>query len=520
MSALFLLDPFSTRCVLGRCARRICATLLVASVPLSLAAQTGASIGVQRVADSSRVQLKPQLPTTTAPLDLYDTWKLGFVQSPQAKIALSRYAEQQEQKNISRGGLWPRISAGYSRSRVHGWNEQPNFFGQVVRSDLRYSSTNLNAQLRQPVLNYPRYAEYQRGKAIAALGQAQLALDQHHLSLQIAQTYFATLLAFEDWHMQGERVEFFAQRVQTFKELLRLDSATELELQETEARLATVQADRLRAADTLRIYARQLQALIGVQPLYLKQLQSEWQYQPLDHDLDSLLEQALLHNPDIQTAQHEMSVRKAALDAARSEYFPTLDLVISAGKANSEDLSTLSQRTNTFAIGLTMFIPIFTGGYTTAASTQARFQWQAAQHRYDAIVARAQADIQKQYGLYVSGARRVEAMAKAVESSQISLESMQKSYSVGAANNLEVLDAQDQLMQTRYNYYDARLQLLLAKLRLDAAVGMPLASTLQQIAQQQSQGEVIRLLDPLSSWGETANGWTTFTLQPSQPVPR
>lgn len=514
MNALMLPDVLSRLSVTGRLTHTLCAVLL--SLIISpLAAQSIVELGVHRIDSSVRAHVTDQSSPSSTPFDLYDLWQMGFTQSPRAKAALSRFAEHQEQRAISRGGLLPHIAAGYSRSRIHGWREQPGWFGQITRSDLRYDSTNMYAQLQQPLFNLARYAEFQRGKAVAEFGQAQLALDQEQISLQIAQSYFATLLAFEDWQMQRERADFYAQRLDTFKALMRFDNATPIEVEETAARLATAQADLLRAADTLRTSARQLQSYTGVQPHHLRQLQRESLYQPLADDLDTLQQTALRRNRDIQAAKQELNIYQARVDAARSQYFPTVDLGISWGKADSEDLSTLSQRSNTFAIGVNVSIPIFTGGYTTAATSQARFQWQAAQHRYDATVAKVQAEVQKQYGLYTSGKRRVEAMKAAAESSQRSLDSMLKSFSVGAANNLDVLNAQDQLMQTRYDYYEARLELLLALLRLDAAVGESMHQSIQTMAQQHFQGAIITLPTTLRYWHDNARGWTLFNIQPA-----
>lgn len=508
MSAHSPVNHFTRLLSAGRLAR-VAGAVLVTVAGASVAGQPM----VQHIDRSVRVQMQAK-PLSFSVYDLYDVWQMGFSQSPYSKLALSRYAESQEERAISRAGLLPQISAGYSRSRIHGWRQQPNRFGQIARSDLRYDSTNLNLQLQQPLLNYARYAEYQRGKAVANYGQAQLAVDQQYISLEIAQSYFATLLAYENWQMQRDRANFFTERVTTFNELQRGGQATLLEVEETAARLATAEADLLLAADELRTRARQLESYIGVQPQSLRQLQDEWRYTPLTQDLESLVETGVLRNRAVQSVQQEVAIYQARLDAARSQYFPTVSLGITLAKADSEDLSTLSQRTNTFAIGINVAIPIFTGGYTTAATSQARYQLNSAQHRYQAELAKTKAEIQKQYGLYTSGALRVAAMKTAMESSQLSLDSVQKSFSVGAANNIDVLDAQDQLIQTRYDYYQARLDVLLAQLQLNAVVGESLPQTIQTIAQQQFQGPVIQLPSPLRQQEDNARGWTLYPIQP------
>lgn len=82
--------------------------------------------------------------------------------------------------------------------------------------------------------------------------------------------------------------------------------------------------------------------------------------------MQSLLERAVEHNPQLKVAQQEQRIYQARLDAASSQYWPTVDLVASFSRGDSEDLATLSQRTNTYAVGVQVNIPLFTGGYTTA----------------------------------------------------------------------------------------------------------------------------------------------------------
>lgn len=493
-------------------------TRLGAALSLSLCAfSAGAHQAVQQVQTTLGAQL-PLVQAGQAPVfGLFEVWQLGLNQDPSYQAAQSRYAASQTQSTISRAGLLPQVQASFQKSRVHGWRERPGMFGITQRSDLRYDSTNYYAQLNQPLINYPRYAEYRRGQAVAALGSAQFAANQQRIGLTIAQSYFNTILAYEDWQMQRSRVAFLSQRVQSFEQLRAYAASTEVELAETKARLALAQGDVLQAADELRTNARQLQAHIGQRPQTLRGISRHWQYQPLQASLEELLLTAHAQNREIQAAEQNVAAYEARYDAAVSQYFPTLDLVMSAGKADSEDLASLSQRSNTFAVGVSMRIPIFTGGYTTANKTQASHQLQQAKHRYTATVDRINTDVRKHHSVYTSGAQRVQAFLTAVASAELSLDSALKSFRVGAASNLDVLDAQDALLDARYQYVQARMEQQLAKLQLEAALGQPLSAPIEQMAQSQFQGAILTLPTGLNTWTDSADGWTFYPLSPTSP---
>ena len=84
-------------------------------------------------------------PAVVPALDLYGAWQQAFAFDPNYRAAVSEFGASQAQKNISRGGLLPQVSAAYSDRRVSGWRERPGYLGVINRTDLSYDSTNLNA---------------------------------------------------------------------------------------------------------------------------------------------------------------------------------------------------------------------------------------------------------------------------------------------------------------------------------------------------------------------------------------
>lgn len=452
---------------------------------------------------------------TSAPVDLYEAWHLSLLNDPSFQAERRRAAAAQEQLKISRSGLLPQVSLGYQKSRVTGWEDRTGMFGMRQRVDLRYDSSNFYAQLRQPLLNYSSYAEYQRGKAVASHGQAQLEANRQRFALQLIQNYFEIILTVEDWRMQKERVRFLEEREHGFQLLVQHDHGTLTDLLETQARLAIAQAELVKVADHLRLSVRQLQTRVGTRPTKVQSLSRAWGFEPLAQDLYELTQRALMQNKEIQTARQEMTIYKARLDAATGQYLPTLDFTASFRRGDSEDLSTRSQRTNTYSFGLNLNIPIFTGGYTTAARFQAGQQYRQAQHRYDSVVGRTESEVYKHYSTYTSGIHRVQALHTAVKSNELSLDSALKSFNVGAASNLDVLDAQDELIEARYEFFQSRLDVLLAQFQLLSTVGQRLDSAIQQISSQHFQGGAVSLPQGLSTWEDSVDGWTLFTIQPT-----
>jgi outer membrane protein len=82
----------------------------------------------------------------------------------------------------------------------------------------------------------------------------------------------------------------------------------------------------------------------------------------------------------------------------------------------------------------------------------------------------AQATRTAYFGL-VSGTNQVKALESAEASSQSALEANQLGYQVGVRINIDVLNAQSQLYQTKRDLAQARYNVLLAHLKLRQANG-------------------------------------------------
>ncbi len=409
-------------------------------------------------------------PSIRGIVDLSRAWRLALEHDHTYLAAISERAATQTQRQQGRSVLLPQVQAGYWRSKVTGTIEQP-YMGRRLSSDVSYDSTNAYIQLQQPLLNYERYATYRRGAALAQQGSAVFAVKQQETGIRLATAYFNLLLAYEDWGLQRALTTSLASQAQALEAGYRQSEGTSTDVQETQARLAVARADMIAADDRLRVAARELQALVGTPVSTVAGLSRDFPLLPLiPASLQQWLERTV-NNADVRSAQEAVRVADAEVDRAASRYFPTMDLVASYGKADSENLSTLSQRSNTFIVGIQVNIPIFTGGYNTANVSRARLDRRRLQQELDATRERVQATITRQYTNVQGGAERISALEAAVESSQLSLDSAEKGFLYGAISNLDVLKTQDKLYQAKYQLVKARLEYLLAHMELASAVG-------------------------------------------------
>ncbi|HWK70790.1 MAG TPA: TolC family outer membrane protein [Burkholderiaceae bacterium] len=405
-------------------------------------------------------------------VDLSRAWRMALDHDYRYRAAVSERLAAQTARRQGRAGLLPQIQAGYIRGRVTGAITQPGFSGRDITSDVSYDSSNAYIQLQQALLDYGRYAGYRRGVAVADEGAATFMVHQQETGSRLATAYFNVLLAQDRRALQRARIAALTDRHEGLKSRYAHNAGTATAVRETAARLALAKADEIAAHDDLVVAVRELQSMLGFVPDSVAGPGDEFPLQlPQPASLDEWLRRASVNNPSARAARETVNVAQAELDQAKSEYWPTVSLVASYSNADSENLSVLSQRSNTFMVGIHVAIPIFTGGYTTANVARARAVYRQRRHELDAAREKAAADAMRQYTNVADGVERIRALQSAVASSELSVDAAQKAFSYGVGSNLDVLDEQDVLFEARSKLEQARLEYLLARLQLERVAG-------------------------------------------------
>ncbi len=426
--------------------------------------------GSSSLAGSARQAASSQAPSS-ARIDLSRAWRMALEHDHRYKAAMSANLAAQTARRQGRAGLLPQVQAGYVRGRIAGSITQFRF-GDEVSSDVSYDSSNAYIQLQQAVLDYGRYAGYRRGVAMADEGAVTFVAQQQETGTRLATAYFNVLLAHDRHVLERARTAVLEDRHKGLQARYEGHVGTATAVQETAARLAVAKADEIVAQDELAVAMRELQAMLGFVPESLAGPGDEFPLPPPEPaDLDDWLRRAGANNPSVRAAREAVNVAQAELDQAKSEHWPTVSLVASYSNADSENLSTLSQRSNTFVVGIHVAIPIFTGGYTTANVSRARQIHRQRGHELEAARQKALADAARQYTNVASGAERIRALESAVASSRVSVDSAKKAFSYGVGSNLDVLDEQDVLFRARSQLAQARLEYLLAQLQLERVAG-------------------------------------------------
>lgn len=392
------------------------------------------------------------------------------------KSAQSQYKAAQAKADQARALLRPTAGLGgnFSESSL---SNQSNAAGS---GEFGTRSLTLNAS--QPLYRPANQITLEQGLKQEAMAQVQLKLAEQELIVRLSQAYFDVLTSQESLNFVKAQKSAVSEQLAAAKRNFEVGTATITDTREAQARFDLVTAQEIAAENDLRIKKLALDETVGLRDVSPKALALEAQMDNLQKgSIDSWVTQSTQDNGQLALARMSLELARLEIAKAKAAERPTVDLVGSYGMTRYRNGATSQPDTNVATVGLTFNYPLYTGQSTqnriretVALEDKARNDLEAAQRSV------AQATRAAFLGLQ-SGLSQVRALKAAEASSQSALDANKLGYQVGVRINIDVLNSQSQLFQTKRDLAKARHDVLLGQLRLLQASGTLKADDLQNV---------------------------------------
>ena len=355
--------------------------------------------------------------------------------------------------------------------------------GPLAGQSKSFSSLSANLSAVQPLYRPANLATYRQGLKQAELATAQLKAAEQDLIVRVSQAYFDVLASRDSLAFVQAQKTAVAEQLAAAKRNFEVGTSTITDTREAQARYDLVLAQEIAADNDLRVKRMALDLLVGNSNTEPKSLLLPVQLQaPQPADINTWVMQSAELHPSIAQARVALDIAKFEIEKAQAGHKPTLDLSIGYAPTRYKDgYSSTQVDTNATSMNLNFNMPLFAG-----FSTQNRIKETVAledKARADVDTAErtvAQATRTAYLGLQ-SGLGQVNALAAAEASSQSALDANMLGYKVGVRINIDVLNSQSQLYQTKRDLAKARYDVLVGQLKLRQANGSLKADDLQAV---------------------------------------
>lgn len=424
-------------------------------------------------------------PQGASALTLMQAYEAALANDPTFRGAIQDYNAGKEYVVLGRSNLLPQLSASYSANRNRADLTQPNFLsGKPELTHPVYLSHSSVLQLRQPLFSMDAWARYKQGKAQTEYSNAQFGARTQEMILRVSGAYVDALFSREQVALVQAQRDALIEQKNVNDRLFKQGEGTKTDMLETQSRLDLSEAQLLEAQDAQRNAEATLATLVGGADLgTLDELRSNFPIAPLpEGGFEELKKLALENHPDIRAQTFAIEAAKQEVNKSRAGHTPRVDFVGSYVKGNADTLNTYTQESTNRSIGIQINIPLYSGGSVSATSRQSVAGLEKARADLQAKTDKVLLDLRKDYSAVVSGAARIRALDKAVESAQLLVIATDQSIKGGVRINLDLLNAKQQLFTSKRDLAQARYAYLNNMLKVKGEIGALNASDVREIA--------------------------------------
>ncbi|TYT25881.1 TolC family outer membrane protein [Luteimonas viscosa] len=414
---------------------------------------------------------------TSAPVfaeDLMQTYEMARTNDPQLSIAESQRLSTRENAVQSRAALLPQINGSAELGRTYGAGESGSARNRSYRATLGQAIVDLGAisDLRA-----------QRDYSTAADYDLEAAGDE--LISRTANAYFDVLVALETLAAAEAAEEAFQKQFDYADKRLEVGLAPITDVHEARAQYDGARANTILSRNALQDAYQALAEITGTPVNTLKALPDDFRPElPQGGDAEAWVQRAVEGNPSLQAARYSVQGAEHGVSTARAAHLPTLDLGVTYSNGTnwySPGPGSVPPNDEGHSIGLTLTVPIFSGGATQSRVRQAIAGRDIAQDQLEQGRRAIERNTRYAYQALVAGISEVEARRLALVSAQSAYDASQVGLEVGTRTVIDVLINQQNLFSARQAYATAKYNYLRNRLLLEQAAGTVDAATVQDV---------------------------------------
>ena len=422
--------------------------------------------------------------------DLIQIYGEARASDPQLAGAEATNLATSENVDQARSALLPQIGASLKYAQGHGTSGGPQFVtnpdGSQSLVNVSTSSENYNralsCNLSQSILDLSKWTALKSARATAKAGDATYEAAQQDLLIRVATAYFDVLTAEDALRFSQANEQALNRQMEQAQQRFDVGLSAITDVNDAKAQHDTAVASVISAQNTLDDNKEALRQLTNKEPGELKKLREKL---PLDkpnpEDPERWVSVAVEQNPGLSSYAFNLDAANANIQSARAGHLPTINGELTYSNTPRWSDNSASSFNDGFhtnnanwstSVGLTLTVPIFSGGYTQSRVRQSIYTRDAAQDQFELQKRLIERSTRNSYRAVIAGASQVEATRQAVVSAQSSLDATQAGYEVGTRTIVDVLISQQQLLSAQSSYSQARHAFVLNGLRLKQAAGI------------------------------------------------
>ena len=346
-----------------------------------------------------------------------------------------------------------------------------------------------NFALRMQVYSGGRQENY-REAARYGLNAADMTLEnvRQTVKYRTATAYYQVLARAAYVKVQQEAVRLLEEHLRNVEIQYEVGVVAKSDMLATNVQLANVQKALNSAQGDYLTAVAQLNNLMGVAVDTEVELSDSTDFFSYHLTEAECIDYAFKNRPDGVAAQYLAKRATAAKNAAKAGYRPSVAAVVQ-GNFSGEGNFTAEHYRERWSVGLEIQWNIFDNGITSAQVEQAKAAERKAESQVRQLLETIELEVHAAYIALRTAEKNIETTSAAVSKAEEEFAIAQIRYIEGVDTNLNVMNAQEKVVETRNNFYSAVYDYNTSRAQLEKAMGVPVVTDVGRYVEAERGGQ-------------------------------
>jgi outer membrane protein len=419
---------------------------------------------------------------------LMDAFVAAYNGNPVLEAERANLRATDENVSQANAGWRPTLQASGSIGR----NEGDNFFS----GDKEVQKPKQGAvSLTQPVFSSFRTLNQRReADAQVMAGRSRLASVEQNVLLGVVGAYMDVLRDGAVLNLRRNNVQVLTRQLEAAADRFEVGEITRTDVSQSEARLSQAVSRRIASEASLSGSRAAYRRLVGDMPGSLEQ---PGLLPPLPETEEDAINIALAENPDLAGAKFTEKAAKHSVGTAKGAFGPTISFVAEHSESKNSFVNDGITR-GSDTLTLQASIPLYQGGAASSKVRQAKYRQTVRRIEVTQMEREVLEEVRNSWEDMRATRAIIVASKAAVDANTIALEGVRQESEVGSRTVLDVLDAEQELLDTQVELVRAERNSFVAGFRLLASMGRVNPSYLELPGGQ---------YDPEIAYRKAKNSW-------------
>lgn len=352
----------------------------------------------------------------------------------------------------------------------------------------------VSGEIKQPLFRGGQtLAQTRAAENTVRAGRARLDSAEQSVLLDAATAYMDVFSSKTELDLTIRNEQRLQRQLEATRDRFQAGEVTRTDVYQSEARLARATAERVQAEGRLDTARAAYRNAVGQAPGTLDRPPIPG---GLPQTLDEAVDMAIGGNPDVRARAFDERSALDSVDTARGKLLPTLQAV---GRVSRQyEVDGENREFTSYEALVQMDVPLYTAGTTYSQVRQAKQTVAQRRRELDATQRDTVRDATDAWSRLETARAAMASRQKQVEANQIALDGVEHEAEVGARTVLDVLDAEQELLDSQVSLVKAERDEVVAAYRLKSSVG--------ELTAQQLRLDV-PLYDPTQHYREVRGAW-------------